>query len=116
MTKDEAIKILSKQGLSRETVLALSIYKDEPEWMTDIRLKAFDHYKERPVPEWGADLSGFKDENIQFYVTPKSRKSRTWEEVPLEMRQTYEELKIFIQLRFQNSKFLSRIIHNTTRI
>lgn len=94
MTIEEAITILSKPGITKETVEALSVYKNEPEWMKEIRLKAYDEYISRPVPEWGADLSGFKDENIQFYVTPQSRKSRTWEEVPEEMRRTYDELKI----------------------
>lgn len=94
MTKEDAIQILSKPGLSRETVEALSIFKEEPEWMKDTRLKAYDHYVERPVPKWGADLSGFSEDQIQFYVTPKSKKSRTWDEVPAEMKKTYEDLKI----------------------
>lgn len=94
MDKDTAIKILSKKGLSREVVEAISVYKDEPEWMRENRLKAFDHYTLRPIPKWGADLSGFKDEEIRFYVTPGSKKNRTWDEVPEEMKKTFDDLKV----------------------
>jgi Fe-S cluster assembly protein SufB len=94
MNLNKAEQILSRVGLSRETVEALSVYKNEPEWMTENRLKAFDHYIQRPVPTWGANLEGFKEENIQFYVTPGSKKQRTWEEVPEEMKKTFDNLRI----------------------
>lgn len=94
MNQKEATKILATKGISREKVLALSSYKKEPSWMTEIRLKAFDHYTERVVPSWGVDLSKFSEDEIQFYVEPKSRKSRTWDEVPSEIKKTYEDLKI----------------------
>jgi len=94
MDKTQAIKILSDKGLSRDVVEAISVFKEEPQWMRDIRLKAYDHYIERPVPQWGADLSGFQDQNIRFYVTPEAKKGRTWDEVPEEMKRTFDELKI----------------------
>lgn len=95
MTKDQAIKILeTTKGLSRELVHAISIFKEEPDWMTEIRLKAYDHYVTRDVPHWGADLSGLKEGDIKFYTTPESKKGRTWEEVPVEIKKTYEDLKI----------------------
>lgn len=94
MTKDEAIKILSKEGLSRDVVEALSVYKEEPDWMRENRLKAYDHYMLRPVPQWGANLNELDDQKIRFYVTPESKKTRTWEEVPAEMKKTFDDLKI----------------------
>jgi Fe-S cluster assembly protein SufB len=94
MTKEEAVEILKKSGLSRETIEAISVFKDEPEWMRDLRLKAYEHYINRSVPNWGADLSGLDDSKIRFYVTPDSKKNRSWEEVPEEMKKTFEELKI----------------------
>lgn len=94
MNKKEVNFILSKSGLTRQTVEALSIYKNEPDWMRELRLKSYDHYIERPIPEWGADLSGFKESEIRFYVAPTAKKTRTWEEVPENVRKTYEELKI----------------------
>jgi len=94
MTKSEAIQILQKDGLSRDLVEAISIYKDEPEWMKELRLKAYDHYIQREMPTWGADLSGFNESDIKFYVIPEARKGRTWDEVPEEIKKTYEDLKI----------------------
>ena len=94
MTSEESIQILSKKGLSRDVVEAISVYKNEPEWMHENRLKEFDHYQLRPIPKWGADLSGFKDEEIQFYVTPGSKKNRSWEEVPEDMKKTFDDLKV----------------------
>ncbi len=92
--KQKYIDILSKPGLSREVVEAISKYKEEPDWMLETRLKAYDHYVKRPMPLWGADLSGFKDENLRFYVTPEAKKTRSWDEVPEDMKKTFEELKI----------------------
>lgn len=94
MTKNEASKILTKPGLSRDVIEAISVYKEEPEWMKARRLEAFDHYRERPVPQWGADLNALNDQNIRFYVTPEAKKTRTWDEVPQEMKKTFDELKI----------------------
>jgi Fe-S cluster assembly protein SufB len=93
-SQSDLIKTLSKPGLSKEVVEAISKYKNEPEWMLETRLKAYEHYKIRPLPSWGADLSGLKDESIRFYVTPESKKTRSWDEVPQEMKDTFETLKI----------------------
>ncbi len=94
MNITKAKEILSKPGLSREVVEALSLFKEEPDWMTEIRLKAYDHYTERVLPAWGADLSELKEDDIRFYVTPESKKTRTWDEVPDEMKDTFDKLKI----------------------
>lgn len=88
------IDILSKPGLSREVIEAISKFKEEPDWMLDIRLKAYEHYLQRPLPKWGADLNNLKDENIQFYAIPGSKKKRDWDEVPSEVKKTFEELRI----------------------
>ncbi|GIW58724.1 MAG: hypothetical protein KatS3mg086_009 [Candidatus Dojkabacteria bacterium] len=53
MNKNEAVKILQNPGLSREVIEAISVYKEEPTWMRDLRLKAFEHYISRKVPTWG---------------------------------------------------------------
>lgn len=94
MNIDEATKILSKSGLSEDVVNALSIFKNEPEWMKKIRQKAYKHYIERSVPTWGVDLSHINEDDIRFYVTPESKKTRTWDEVPLEMKDTFDKLRI----------------------
>ena len=94
LTSEQQIEILSKPGLSEDVVRAISAYKNEPEWMLEIRLKAFNHYLERPIPKWGADLDSLKDDNIQFYAVPGSKKKRDWDEVPEEVKRTFVELKI----------------------
>jgi Fe-S cluster assembly protein SufB len=94
MTKEEVQKILNKKGLSREVVEAISCYKNEPEWMLKNRLKAYEHYAIRKVPTWGVDLAELKEDNIQFFVTPESKKTRKWEDVPETMKKTFEDLKI----------------------
>ena len=48
----------SGRGLTRATVEEISAMKDEPDWMRDFRLKALEHFQKRPMPNWGADLSG----------------------------------------------------------
>ncbi len=60
----------SERGLSRKVVEDLSKMKNEPEWMLDFRLKSLDHYEKRPMPNWGADLSGIKFEDIFYYIRP----------------------------------------------
>lgn len=87
-------ELLTKKGLSREIVEAISEYKKEPKWMLEIRLKALDIYFSKPIPTWGVDLSDLKEDEIQFFVTPESKKARSWEEVPEEMKKTFDELKI----------------------
>ncbi len=94
MNIDDATKILSKSGLSEDVVKALSLFKNEPDWMQEIRLKAYQHYTERPVPTWGVDLSHINEDDIRFYVTPESKKTRTWDEVPSEMKDTFDKLRI----------------------
>jgi len=85
---------LNQTGLSKEIVEAISEYKKESIWMKDIRLKAYEHYLTRPVPTWGVNLSEFSEDKITFYSTPESKKTRSWEDVPLEIKKTFEDLKI----------------------
>ncbi len=92
--KQKILEVLKKPGLSKEVVEAISKYKDEPGWMTDLRLKSYEHYKLRPIPQWGADLNGLKEENIQYFVTQDMKKQNNWDQVPSDIKQTFEELKI----------------------
>ena len=70
------------KGLSPEVVASISMHKNEPEWMLKFRLKALDHFRKRPMPTWGADLSGLDFENIYYYVEPVEEMSRSWDDVP----------------------------------
>ena len=63
--------------------------KDEPEWMRQIRLKAYDIYIRKPIPTWGADLSGLNFDALHYYVRPTERAERSWEDVPEDIKNTF---------------------------
>lgn len=85
----------AEKGLNRRVVEAISYHKDEPAWMLEFRLKALEIYQSKPVPTWGADLSGLNMDEIYFYAKPtEKRDARSWDEVPEEIRRTYEKLGI----------------------
>jgi Fe-S cluster assembly protein SufB len=84
----------SERGLTRETVINISKMKNEPEWMLEFRLKAYDHFLKRPMPEWGGDLSGIDFDNIFYYIKPSEKQGKTWDEVPEYIKNTFEKLGI----------------------
>jgi len=84
----------SRIGLSKEVVEEISAIKGEPKWMLDFRLKALDHYVKRPIPTWGGDLSRLNLDNIYFYVKPSDEESRTWDDVPETIKNTFDKLGI----------------------
>ena len=83
-------------GLSEEVVRQISELKEEPEWMTDIRVKAFKHFSERPKPTWGnmSMLEEIDFENICYYLKSSDSTERDWEDVPEDIRNTFERLGI----------------------
>jgi Fe-S cluster assembly protein SufB len=84
----------TEKGLSPEVVAAISAHKNEPEWMLKFRLKALSHFRKRAMPSWGADLSGIDFDNIYYYVKPAEEQSRSWDDVPDSIRQTFDRLGI----------------------
>ena len=84
----------SERGLNREGVEQISKMKGEPDWMLEYRLKAFDHYVSRPMPEWGGDLSEIDFGNIFYYIRPAEKQGKTWDEVPAYIKDTFEKLGI----------------------
>jgi len=66
----------SGRGLTRATVEEISAMKDEPDWMRDFRLRALDHFEKRPMPNWGADLSGIDFDDIFYYIRPAEKQAR----------------------------------------
>lgn len=83
-------------GLSEEVVRQISELKEEPEWMTDVRVKAFKHFSERPMPTWGntSMLEEIDFENICYYLKSSDSTERDWEDVPDDIRNTFERLGI----------------------
>jgi Fe-S cluster assembly protein SufB len=84
----------SGRGLNREIVEKISEMKGEPQWMLDFRLKALAHFIQRPIPTWGPDLSGLDLENIFYYVRPAEAESRSWDDVPETIKNTFDKLGI----------------------
>ncbi|HEX2981637.1 MAG TPA: Fe-S cluster assembly protein SufB [Anaerolineaceae bacterium] len=84
----------SQKGLSREVVEQISHQKGEPDWMLQFRLKALEHFKQRPMPTWGADLSGLDLDDIYYYVRPSEASAKSWEDVPDTIKQTFDRLGI----------------------
>jgi Fe-S cluster assembly protein SufB len=84
----------SGRGLNREIVEKISEMKGEPSWMRNFRLKSLDHFMKRPMPTWGADLSGIDFDNIYYYIKPVQEQGKTWEEVPSEIKDTFDRLGI----------------------
>lgn len=91
----ENIKFKLPQGLNRDAVISISKYKNEPEWMLKIRLHAFELFERLPMPEWGPDLSDLDLNKITFFAVPDSKiNSRNWEELPPEIKNTFDKLGI----------------------
>ena len=86
----------ARKGLSEEVVREISAYKEEPEWMLNSRLKALQVYKSKPMPTWGGNLSELDAvlDEIYFYVRPQDRMEHSWEDVPEEIKDTFEKLGI----------------------
>ncbi|MGH7643781.1 MAG: Fe-S cluster assembly protein SufB [Candidatus Dormibacteria bacterium] len=84
----------AERGLSPEVVADISRRKSEPEWMLEFRLKALEHFRKRPMPSWGADLSGIDFDDIYYYVRPAEEQGRTWDEVPEGIKRTFDRLGI----------------------
>ncbi|MDO5077459.1 Fe-S cluster assembly protein SufB [Corynebacterium sp.] len=90
----DAAGAAAKRGLNEAVVADISAKKDEPEWMLQTRLKALDIFTKKPMPTWGADLSGIDFDNIKYFVRSTERQATTWEELPEDIKNTYDKLGI----------------------
>ena len=83
------------KGLTRELVEMISEYKSEPQWMRDFRLKALGHFLSRPQPTWGSPMLAEVDyDNIHYFVRASERPERSWDEVPDDIKKTFDRLGI----------------------
>ncbi len=82
------------KGLNKRIVEEISYIKGEPDWMRDFRLKSLDIFLRKPMPVWGADLSGINFDEISYYIKPTDRKGASWEDVPEYIKKTFERLGI----------------------
>src|SRR5216110_730615 len=84
----------SERGLTREVVEAISEHKNEPDWMRKFRLKSLDYFEARPLPGWGGDLSQIDFENIYYYIKPTEKQAQSWEDLPPDIKNTWDRLGI----------------------
>src|SRR4051812_18178394 len=72
---EEGYAYKAPKGLSREVVESISEYKDEPQWMRDFRLKAYEHFEQRPTPTWGGNLAQIDFNDIHYFVRASEKNS-----------------------------------------
>src|SRR5918997_1699837 len=83
------------KGLTRELVQQISEFKNEPEWMREVRLKSLEHFLARPQPTWGSPLLAEVDyDDIHYFVRASEKSSRTWDDVPDDIKNTFDRLGI----------------------
>ena len=93
--KDESNSVFEpKRGLSEAVVEEISARKSEPDWMRKRRLKALKHFEQRPMPWWGADLSGIDFDNIYYFIRSTEKQAQNWEDLPEDIRGTWDKLGI----------------------
>ncbi|MGQ4808188.1 hypothetical protein NKDENANG_01555 [Candidatus Entotheonellaceae bacterium PAL068K] len=84
----------TRKGLNPEIVEQISDLKGEPSWMRDIRLHALDVFLQKPLPKWGGYLDDLAFDDIYYYVKPTDSEGRTWEDVPEDIKMTFDRLGI----------------------
>ena len=84
----------ARRGLSEEVVLDISGRKNEPAWMRELRLKSLRLFDRKPMPHWGADLSGIDFQNIKYFVKSTEKQATSWEDLPEDIKNTYDRLGI----------------------
>ncbi|WP_339061161.1 Fe-S cluster assembly protein SufB [Tepidibacillus marianensis] len=92
---DKDISIFrTEKGLTKKVVEEITRMKNEPEWMRDFRLKSLEKFNTYPMPLWGGDLSELDFNDITYYVKPSEKTENSWEEVPEEIKNTFDKLGI----------------------
>lgn len=93
-SKPDTSVFRTRKGLDEEVVREISAHKSEPSWMLDFRLKALKIFESKKQPMWGADLSTINYDDIYYYIKPTEKQSKTWEDLPEEIRDTYNRIGI----------------------
>jgi Fe-S cluster assembly protein SufB len=92
--RDDNYTFKSQKGLNREVVENISRMKGEPEWMLEFRLKALEHFQKRPMPNWGPTLKDLNFDEIYFYVKPTEKSEKSWDDVPDDIKRTFDKLGV----------------------
>src|SRR3989344_945877 len=92
--KTDDYEIKFDKGINEDVVRRISKLKNEPEWMLDIRLKAYKAFVEKEMPKWGADLSEIHFDDIIYYMKASQDNKKSWDDVPKEVKDTFDRLGI----------------------
>ncbi|HEU4330773.1 MAG TPA: Fe-S cluster assembly protein SufB [Lapillicoccus sp.] len=84
----------ARRGLNEDVVRDISARKNEPQWMLDLRLKSLRLFDKKPMPAWGSDLTGIDFQNIKYFVKSTEKQATSWEELPEDIKNTYDKLGI----------------------
>src|SRR3982751_6457136 len=84
----------AQRGLSEAVVRNISALKNEPQWMLDLRLKGLRLFGRKPMPNWGADLTGIDFQNIKYFVRSTEKQATSWDDLPQDIKATYDRLGI----------------------
>ncbi len=84
----------AKRGLNEDVVRDISARKSEPQWMLDLREKSLRLFGKKPMPNWGSDLTGIDFQNIKYFVKSTEKQATTWDELPEDIKNTYDRLGI----------------------
>ncbi|OGD92347.1 Fe-S cluster assembly protein SufB [Candidatus Curtissbacteria bacterium RIFCSPHIGHO2_01_FULL_41_44] len=93
-SKPESYVFKAKKGLSKSVVEQISSMKNEPGWMREQRLKALEIFFSKKMPKWVADLYAINFDDIYYYIKPIDRQAKSWDELPKEIRETYDAIGI----------------------
>lgn len=90
---DEDVSVYkTEKGINKAIVEEISRIKGEPDWMREFRVKSYEAFMEKPMPEWGADLSEIEFDEYTYYIKPSERVERSWDDVPETIKKTFEKL------------------------
>ena len=84
----------SGKGLNKDVITFISKSKNEPQWMLEYRLKAYDYFVSQPLPSFGPDLSEIDFNDFTYFIKPSDKVSNDWEEVPETIKNTFDKLGI----------------------
>ena len=84
----------SRRGLDADVVAQISEMKGEPAWMRDFRLKAYKEFERKKLPMWGGNVAEIDFQNIFYYLKPMEEQGKTWEDVPSDIKRTFDKLGI----------------------
>ena len=111
--------LIVDSGLTEDVVRQISMEKNDPEWMTEFRLNSLKTYNELDIPNWGPPIDGLDMDNIVTYVRPKGEMSAKWEEVPEDIKNTFEKLGIpqseRLSLAGVGAQYDSEVVYHNVR-